>query len=933
MTLTNSIKNIVDESVSLIRYLSESENYNIINNSKIENIPYLYHFIFSFLCISILYLFDGVYTHWKNIFQKTNKYDTKKYNNIIFLFLYETLKYISQMPNLITLFIGIIQVLYVKKFVNIIVTIACWVFSVSNEFAKFYNSLLMDEIINNNKITRDNNKIRSDELRLEDNIILNYNEKTPSFIKISDIKCNNNIIFSENEKKDHDIGFYDDKDSTGEEISKSFTIGDIIPPHRAITRQHIDIWGKIVKYVEPISYKQFKHQITTPIFMNNVRFFIDCYAIVMLLFISLCISASANINNYDLKMIMKHFFAAMIAGNILIPSMRMTLLYNVFNLILSVSFSSIKINSYDSFEKLENINSVIFDKTGTITEEYLKVHQHYTNDNNTLFNRLNFLEWNKEEIIFAITIANSESHIVLENNKIWGTSPEENKILEFWYQNKNVKLLFNPVKSPGEIRFQFPECPERKILIKNRYPYNFETGKIAIINFSSLNNNHNKELIIRQHGTSRFLDHMKIKKQSSTEFLHSLCSGINLDEPEELSLNWTHNVTLNDKRRSISIAVALIDQNCQYHDEQTCSNNNWEVISIYTFENPLRMGMTNVINFFKDKHIPCSILTGDGQETSEDIAKKTGFPENIYNAITEENIKSYLIMATNHKISVSIEAAVLSEILNNTENLAEKFLNNNNIFKIIYKASKNIKEQVVINTNNCLYIGDAKNDELAIQKAYIGICLSHGAEICRLYASINIKQPLDLIDILNHNGYKDMLLIGGQKILKDVCFLGGLICGCLVVGIHLNQFEFLNQSVLYKDVWDPFPMLMISSILYTTSVIGYASSNCYDSKIDKNSGFSLGFYSILNNLMGFLLGTFFAWFIKNYLVFLHFETIILHIITGIILTKHSIHCIKTERMFGTQLISNNNKKIGFIMNIMDSIPFRMLLYFLFCFIF
>ena len=44
---------------------------------------------------------------------------------------------------------------------------------------------------------------------------------------------------------------------------------------------------------------------------------------------------------------------------------------------------------------------------------------------------------------------------------------------------------------------------------------------------------------------------------------------------------------------------------------------------------------------------------------------------------------------------------------------------------------------------------------------------------------------------MDNNGYKDMLLIGGQKILKDVCFLGGLICGCLLVGVHLNHFEFL----------------------------------------------------------------------------------------------------------------------------------------------
>jgi hypothetical protein len=938
MILTESIYSIINEYLLLIKYLSDIDIYSIINSSKIENIPYVYHLSFAFLCISILYLFDGIYTHWKNTFQKSNKYDTKKYNNIILLFLYESLKYISQMPNLITLFIGIIQSIYVKKFINIIVTIACWSFSISNEFIKFYNSQKTDEIINNNKITKDKTKIRADKLNLEDNIILNYNDISPSFVKITDVKCNNDN-FMEEEKRDHDIGFYDDKDSTGEDISKSFTIGDTIPPHRAITRPDIEISGKIIKYVEPISYKQFNHQITTPLFLNNVRFFIDLYAIIMLLFISLCVSASANMNNYDLKMIFKHFFATMIAGNILIPSMRMTLLYNVYNLILSISFSSIKINSYDSFTKLEDIKSVVFDKTGTITEEHLEVHQHYANENNTIFKKLEFLKWNPDEILFALTIANSESNIVNvtsneeENNKFWGTSPEENKILEYWFKTKKVNLLFNPIKSPGKLRFQFPDLPERQLIIKHRYSYNFETGKIAVINFKNFQTNSDINLIVRQHGTSRFLDNMKINKQSSSDFLHSLCSGTTLDEPCDLSLDWANRITKDDKRRSMAIAISINEYDTSDNStEQNCVSS-WDISSIYTFENPLREKMCDVINFFKNKHIPCSILTGDGQETSEDIAKKAGFPDNLFNIKNEENMKSYLEMAKNHKISVSIEAKTLSNMINNTENLAESFLNNKNIFKIIYKASKNIKEQVVLNTNKCLYVGDAKNDELAIQKAYVGVCLSHGAELCRLYSSINIKQPLDLIDILNYNGYKDMLLIGGQKILKDVCFLGGLICGCLVVGIHLNQFEFLNQSLLYKDVWDPLPMLMISSILYTSSVVGHASSNCYNSSKNKDSEILLAIYSILNNIIGFMIGTFIAWFIKNYLLFLHFDSIILHVITAIILLKHSIHCLGTERMFGTQLISNSNKIIGFTMNIMDSIPFRMLLYFLFSFIF
>jgi hypothetical protein len=210
--------------------------------------------------------------------------------------------------------------------------------------------------------------------------------------------------------------------------------------------------------------------------------------------------------------------------------------------------------------------------------------------------------------------------------------------------------------------------------------------------------------------------------------------------------------------------------------------------------------------------------------------------------------------------------------------------------------------------------------------------LEHGAETCKLYSSVCIKHPYDLIDILNHNGYKDMLLIGGQKIFKDVCFISGLICGCLVVGIHLNNFEFMNHSLLYKDVWNPIPMLMISSIQYSSSVIGYASSDCYDSR-KKNSSIYLIFLAIFNNITGLGIGVGISWIIKNYLVMFNFNVYILHMINFIMILKHSFHCVAKKKIFGNQLISSGNKTIGFIMNIIDSVPFRLLLYFVFCIIF
>jgi soluble P-type ATPase len=797
----------------------------------------------------------------------------------------------------------------------------CWIFALSSQVTKYVNSKNYDENINSKKIkTKKDIIVRSDELYIGDNIILNYDDKTPAFLKVNNIKHANEINISNTQKEDFDICFYDDKESTGEEISASFTKGDIIPPHRIITRPNSIIECQIIKYIEPVL---FEHQTTTPNFLNKIRFIIDVISIIILGIISLLISSSAishtntmmgiTTNIDKIKIISKHFFASIISGNVIIPSMKMTLLYNVYNLLLGLSFKNIKINSYDSLLKLENINSAIFDKTGTITEEYLSVYQHYSFNNGSVFEKLLELNWTNDEILFALSIANSESNLYESSeSKVYGTSPEENKILEYWYFNKKVNLFFNPIKPSGHVVFQFPDCTEKKIFIKNRNPYNFDNGKISVISIETEKKKF--DFVVRQHGTSRFLDNYIKDKKHSSDILHSLC------DDDILSLDWAYYITKNDKRRSMSIAIST--------DEDK-----WEIISIYTFENPLRKKVNDVMMFFREKNISCSILTGDSRETAEEIAKDAGFPECIYHIMNDDEILNLIGLAKNHKISISIDANLLNNILNEVEKIGELLLNNNNIFKIIYKASKLTKEKIVANTHNSLYLGDAKNDELAIKKAHVGISLKHGADTCKLYSSICISEPYDLIDLLDVNGYKDMLLIGGQKIFKDVCFMGGLICGCLVVGIYSNKFEFTANSLLYKDVWDPLPMLMISSIQYTSSVLGYASSDCKNSKYTINSNVMLGVFSFVNNLCGFVIGIMLSWILKNHLTFFYFDTAILHIINLVILFKHSIHRINSDTMFGNQKISNGNKIIGFSMNIIDSILFRLLLYFVFCIIF
>jgi magnesium-transporting ATPase (P-type) len=777
---------------------------------------------------------------------------------------------------------------------------------VLTEVFKYNHAFVFDENINSKLVKKNKNTIRADKVKVGDIIELECNDITPAILKTLKIDTIHSSI-TESKYTDFDVGFYDDKESTGEEISKPFYIGDIIPPHRKMVRPFSSITAKVIDYVDVIQYN---HKMINPLFLNNARFVMDLFAIIFLLILSFSVSASAvKYSNMSFSIMMNHLIAMGIAGNILIPSMRMTLLYNVYNLLLSYAFKTIKVNSYESLEKLDNIETVIFDKTGTLTEEHLSVHSHYIFENHPIFKKLKELGWQENEICFAIMMSNSESNENEEHdNTCWGTSPEENKMLNYWLQN-GIKLIFNPVKSSGTIIFKYNDNPERKIIIKNRQAFNFEFGKLSHITI--VNNTEHLDLIVRQHGTSRFIDEYAKNTSKSVEQLWT-----SIDD----CYNWAIQIITMDKHRAISIGT--------YNKNEITNKDEWEILSIYTFDNPLRKNVNCVIDYFNKNNIPVNILTGDSRDTAEDIAKIIGFADIATNIKTYNDIQKILKDSLAIKQTISIEGCILENLLKENNDLMQKFLNNRSICKVIYKANKKTKETIVFNTRNCLYTGDAKNDELAIKNAYVGIALNHGAETCKLYSSITIEQPMDLIDLMITNGYKDMLLTGGQQLFKDVCFFGGLICGCLIVGIHYNKFEFLNGSYLYKDVWNPLSMLMISSIEYTLSSIAYASSNCTKKR---NSSFVLIMLSMLNKICGFSIGICVGWIIKNYLLIFNYNKLIIHAINIIILLKHSLHCLNFNKT-GTQIISNSNGIVGFILNIIDSLQFRIILYLFFCLI-
>ena len=66
--------------------------------------------------------------------------------------------------------------------------------------------------------------------------------------------------------------------------------------------------------------------------------------------------------------------------------------------------------------------------------------------------------------------------------------------------------------------------------------------------------------------------------------------------------------------------------------------------------------------------------------------------------------------------------------------------------------------------------------------------MSHGAHLSKLNSKLIINDLIEIKSILVTNGYSDMLIEGGKRILKDVAWLAGLLAGILAIGIHSIEF-------------------------------------------------------------------------------------------------------------------------------------------------
>ena len=802
-----------------------------------------------------------------------------RYSGMASLFLHETLAYLASIPNVVTLGIGVAQAystLHIEEsgwprgnVTNLVVSFACWVWALWREYGVWrvarreegrWNSKLITRVVN----PEESRKVVASGLRIGDIVELTAHEATPAEVRLIRVEG----------PKEVSMAAHCNREDTGERVSRIVGVGDRIPAHRTLTAPgiwvHAEVVGLLAGDTVSIGCKSGR----IPRYLDRARGIADGVGIALILGMAISVAASAMVqmggSGFSLGDALRHMAAAAISANILIPSMKMSLLYNIYNLLLAILYHRVSIRNYRIIPELGDIASVTFDKTGTLTEEELSVSSRYAppKSEEEIGDLANRVGWSVDEVRLAIILANNETRSGL-GGELWGTSPEEIEIC----RHESPRDVYNPFTECGRDGLIFrcgSDSPLRSVWIVRREPYRFGEGKCAEIVIEGIT------LHVRQDGSS--------------------CIATSLDAETE---EWLNSIQRSDPQRSMTIS---------WHEEGGCER----ACVAYSFRNPLRRGVNETLGYFRKCGQTPMILTGDGKEASEWVAEQAGFPRPF--SQSEGGVGS-----------LSREGGELQGLCD--RELCSLLRSPKP--KVIYRAPRDLKGRVAALQSAggvALYVGDAANDAVAIDRATVGVCLGHGAAASRHCADLVIHSPGDLVDILREGGYADRLVVGGGRLLSDVCWMGGLTAGCLVVGLHHHGFQYLKSAPLFLDAWDPLPMLFLSSFQYSISVIAYSASECGR----KEGPTAIG--CLLDHVGGLVLGLMMGWAIRRYSMMTQhtYGGIILYWMDLAMLCRHSLaSCDSVSRRkggFAASPIPASNRPLGIALNLLDSLAARILLY-------
>ena len=768
---------------------------------------------------------------------RPNEVFTRVHINILELFFQTTIDFFYDAPNLITLLIGIFQVIAtydpahpssVKK-INLIAVSINYIYTMFREIAMYRYALAFDnsrnEVIYKRLIV---DSYRADfvallaahvpfvltpsaDLQVGDIILMDYDEVAPAEVTI--LHATQEFIL------------INTKEELGEDCSTIFSAGQIVPAGTRMAHVGVSVVCQVksTRSTTPAVSKKaerFPEHMNRKLTIANIIAFatLSIVGALSVFMVYASGSASDKFTTDPNNTLTTYFFSTIAQLNVLLPSMRWIILYFLFVFLVDISYPEVTIQCHGGIRKIDHVGIMYFDKTGTLTECAIDVESIVLIDENLTLvaKRLGLPSTNIAAAIIVLACNDTQS----ENNQ--GTSPEEMVIAKYLHDKWNVVLIENPLKpNRKKVRLQINgENYDFLILDRSGYlPSHF--CRIAVIEVNGI------RVEIRQGGSDRMAT---LSSFGGTE------SGMAKSNPNR-AFGWTCKIMHEDSLLPLFCARA-------------------------TFTNPPRPSSNRLIHFLTTRDTAVRMLTGDAFESAKFLAKSVQIITDNCIEIsrldfdTDSSFVAEIIQAldsTTRRLCVVIEGDLLTSLIS-TSICDMSWICSHRVDMVIFRTKSVDKATIVGFTSrfvSCGMMGDAANDKhvLAIPEI-LSVCMRHGAAPCRVVSDILITEPEDLIDVWT--SIKNLHIFGSKRLLVDTCIVGSLTAGFTWTGIVKSGFRLLPKGFLFNDPYDLKAMLIFTSVLYGPSAC-FAVCSAF-SQSDKNFAHQKRMNAYMLLIFGFLGG-------------------------------------------------------------------------------
>lgn len=869
----------------------------------------------------------------------TNKVRRTRYRSLAAGTAYESIAFLMQPSNFLALVVGAVQWELANKRGLILIVVATLLYELGRMYAA-HLLLAPGDLEQNATVVRLSSwqeTRRAEELTLGERVSCTFAEKTPAQVRVLSIQA---LPGGE----EPPCAYGDSKRTTGEDTSVSLAVGDVIPALVTLTLPDTAIVGEVTEFApsRPAPKQE------RPSLPEKSLQLVNAFAICVISLQACMVAVSGTMralsrapneeNRFDASafpLIVKEFFLHL-AGGVLsehstIPSLRLLFLYSIYNVVVCAAFASLTVKRFTDLDQIDALDSVFLDKTGTITDTEMSVHAHREKEpDESTAKALQAVGFPPRALPCLLWLSNSETgcytaeetrqvegSLGRSTNGCWGTSVEEQHILKYWLVH-GLQLIKNPVcgERGSDLRFAW-EGTSYSVAVLARLPYVFGTGKLSVLRITG-GGSTCVEIEVRQTGTSFLLEEFA----SAERVDHDQLSFLDED------------AVLAERRRSMAVAYRLSVAAGEWSP--------WCVGGTFSFENAVRPSVPGLIRFLRDyRGVAPVLLTGDAREAAEEAGLKATLlsstavcGEVCYDEATERLVFPGLGQTCGADYVISGLSA--QKALRSPSCLDDLLF----LFTgckcrcVVFRATAEAKADIVTFLEEggkaVCHVGDAANDELAIQAASFGVCLHHGADTCKAHASVLCATPADLVDLMAAQGMAAMMNKGNRLLFKDVCFFCGLASSVVFIAVSSGDFELLSHSrsgkrvPVFPDAWTPLQWVLLSNCYYL-SAIAYATGKARAGAREEDWVLALRCCRDLS--VGLLLGGIYGQTVLNSFPPSEYGVLCVYLILGTTLTKHVAHCAGRRECLGQQHVSwHNASGVVRVLSLLDSIAARVLMW-------